>query len=61
MKTFLKQYFVTWLKFFVMTPGILFATLCRIICELYTLFTVALFANDEAFDMTMDDIIDWLK
>ena len=61
MKTFLKQYLVTWIKFFVMTPGLVFTTLSGFITSLYALFTAALLGDGKTFNEIMDDLIDRLR
>ena len=60
MKTFLKQYLVSWIKFLVMTPVVTFSTLSGFIVKFYTLFAMALLGKGEAFNEAMDDIIDML-
>ena len=60
MKTFLKQYLVSWIKFLVMTPVVTFSTLSGFIVKLYTLFAMSLLGKGETFNEAMDDIIDSL-
>ena len=60
MKTFLKQYLLSWIKFLVLTPGVIIAILCRIICSIYTLFAAALLGDGKSFNEIMGDVIDGL-
>jgi hypothetical protein len=61
MKTFLKQYLLTWAKFLVMTPGLAFITLSGFITSLYTLFSAALLGDGKTFNEVMGDVIDRLQ
>ena len=58
MKTFLKQYLLTWAKFLVMTPGLMFTTLSGIITSLYTLFSAAFLGDGKTFNEIMGDVIE---
>ena len=58
MKTFFKQYLLTWAKFLVMTPALVFSTLSGSIISLYTLFAAALLGDVKSFNEIMDDVID---
>ena len=61
MKTFLKQYLVSWIKFLVMTPGLVFITLSSFLTSLYTLFSAALLGDGKSFNEIMGDVIDRLQ
>ena len=61
MKTFFKQYLLTWAKFLVMTPGLVFATLNGYISRLYTLFAAALLGDGKSFNEIMGDLIDRIR
>ena len=61
MKTFFKQYLLNWIKFLVMTPGLVFATLSGNISSLYTLFVSALLGDGKTFNEVMGDVIDRLQ
>ena len=61
MKTFFKQYLLNWIKFLVMTPGLVFATLSGYISSLYTLFVSALFGDGKSFNEIMGDLIDRIR
>ena len=61
MKTFFKQYLLTWAKFLVMTPGLVFTTLSGFITSLYTLFSAALLGDGKSFNEIMGDIIDRMR
>ena len=61
MKTFFKQYLLSWIKFLVLTPGVIMSILCRIICSIYTLFAAALLGDGKMFSETMSDIIDSIR
>lgn len=60
MKTFLKQYLVNWIKFLVMTPGLVFIALSSFLTSLYTLFSAALLGDSKSFNEIMGDVIDRL-
>ena len=61
MKTFFKQYLLNWIKFLVMTPGLVFATLSGYIPSLYTLFVSALLGDGKSFNEIMGDLIDRIR
>ena len=61
MKTFFKHYLLTWFKFLVMTPGLVFTTLSCFITSLYTLFTAALLGDGKTFNEIMGDMIDRMR
>ena len=58
MKTFLKQYLLTWAKFLVMTPGLVFTNLAGFITSLYALFSAALLGDGKSYDEILNDVID---
>ena len=60
MKTFLKQYLLTWIKFLVMAPGLVFTILAGFISSLYTLFSAALLGDSKTYDEILNDMIDKL-
>ena len=57
MKTFLKQYLLTWIKFLVMTPGIAFMRLTRLVMDVYTLFSATLLGDGKNFDSIVEDTL----
>ena len=61
MKQNLKQYLLTWAKLLVMTPGLMFITLCSFLTSLYTLFSAALLGDGKTFNEVMGDVIDRLQ
>ena len=60
MKQFLKQYLLTWTKFLVMTPGIVFIHISCLITSLYSLFSAALLGDGKSYHEILNDIIDRL-
>ena len=61
MKTFLKQYLVTWIKFFVMTPGLVFTNLASFITSLYALFSAALLGDGKTYHEILNDVIERMR
>ena len=61
MKTFLKQYLLTWAKFLVMTPGLVFINFSNLITNLYSLFSATLLGDGKSFDDILNDILERMQ
>ena len=61
MKTFLKQYLLTWIKFLVMTPLLVFGMLCSIVFSLYSLSTAALLGDSKTYNDILDETIERMR
>ena len=57
MKTFLKQYLIMWIKFLVLTPGIIGSTLFKTFCSLYLLFAATLLGDAKGYKEISDDML----
>ena len=58
MKTFLKQYLLTWIKFLVVTPGVIIATFLKTFCSVYLLFGAALLGDARSYQEISNDVLD---
>ena len=61
MKPFLKQYLLTWTKFLVMTPLLVFCTLCRLVLNLYSLFMAVFLGDSETYNSLLDETIERIR
>ena len=61
MKTFLKQYLLTWIKFLVMTPLLVFGMLCSIVFSLYSLSTAVLLGDSKTYNDILDETIERMR
>ena len=61
MKQNLKQYLLTWAKFLVMTPGLMFSILSGFILSLYTLFSAALLGDGKTYHEILNDVIERMR
>ena len=61
MKTFLKQYLLTWIKFLVMTPLLVFGMLCSIVSSLYSLSTAVLLGDSKTYNDILDETIERMR
>ena len=50
MKTFLKQYLVTWIKLLVMLPGVTLCYLSNFVVNAYTLISAVILGDGKTYD-----------
>ena len=61
MKTFLKQYLVTWIKLLVMLPGVTLCYLSNFVVNAYTLISAVILGDGKTYDDVLNDMIDRIR